>query len=315
MFRKDSDLEMALRADLVVVHNIETLDKIMRYIDRQRTAVAIIQHGPTTSTYQNATNFDPNMTVTEAKEYPIVNKIHQKELGFYKTVDFIICPCPEAMEAYSDFYPEWNSIMKDKMAICLTGTHRPQIINSREEWRKKLNIPETAVMAVYIGRYHPHKGFDILMQAVELAQKKIDKEFYLVCAGGRDAGQKKIKNVLHIGYTNDVGGLLNASDFMINSNKYSFFDLSILEALSLSKPILLTDAGGNKEIKRLIPEIEMVKTNALDLADGIIKMINKNLNADTGAISEKYKKHFSPSAFVENHEKLYDFIFQKFSKK
>jgi hypothetical protein len=44
-------------------------------------------------------------------------------------------------------------------------------------------------------------------------------------------------------------------------------------------------------------------------------MINKNLNADTGVISEKYKKHFSPSAFVENHEKLYDFIFQKFSKK
>jgi hypothetical protein len=48
-----------------------------------------------------------------------------------------------------------------------------------------------------------------------------------------------------------VGDLLHAVDFVVNANRFSLFDLSLIEACQAGKPLLLSDIGGNKTFERL----------------------------------------------------------------
>lgn len=185
------------------------------------------------------------------------------------------------------------------------------MVRAPQEWRKQLGVADGQVLGVFVGRNHPHKGVDLLMSAVQNLRQQGERDFVLACAGlqPRDA---PVEGAIGLGYINDIGGLLGAADFVISVDRCTYFNLSCLEALSMGKALLLTNVGGNKEIGRLVPTVEMVECTSEGIAAGIRRIVSTRDFAERGRLAkEAWGKFFSPEAFCKNHERAYDEIFAK----
>ena len=55
---------------------------------------------------------------------------------------------------------------------------------------------------------------------------------------------------IEVGWTDEPHSLTNASDCLVVPNRQTYFDLVILEGLSLGIPIVTSMTGGNKYFKK-----------------------------------------------------------------
>jgi glycosyltransferase involved in cell wall biosynthesis len=91
------------------------------------------------------------------------------------------------------------------------------------------------------------KGFDIFCN---IAIKMLNNDdYFFVSAGIGEISAPFQKNFFDIGWTDDPASLINISDVVIVPNRDTYFDLGIIQTLSLNKPIITTDTGGNSWFK------------------------------------------------------------------
>lgn len=185
------------------------------------------------------------------------------------------------------------------------------------ELRRKLSIPEEAVIAGTVGSLFKVKGIEYLLEAVKEVIGEFPK-FRLVIAGEGHEGEnlKRLAfslgiqdYVLFLGFRDDIPQLLNMFDFYVCSSISEGMSLSILEAMAVARPVVATDVGGNPELVTqgdngfLLPArdphalAEMMKTliRANDLR---VKMGIKG--------KEKAQRYFSLETMIENYQNLYD---------
>lgn len=309
----DFPISALLNYDIVVVHNTIIAGQLLNY--RSNNIFVIMSHSPTPVYAEIAAGFDPYMcSAEECMKEPIISKMIQNEMQILQSVDFILVPCLLSLEGYRSFLGEkFKEIFSyDRVIECLTGTQVPKITETRERWRNKLKIFKSDLMGLWIGRDHCHRGFDLLVSAFDIIQKRGLNNIKIVCAG---INRYINNNLVCLGYVKDIGGLLSAADFFINTDRYSYFNLSCLEAISMGKPLVLTKAGGNKELKKILNSIELVECEPDSIADGILRLIsNVSFYEKIRQSHEIYEKIFSPKAFCKQHEKAYNEMFSKLRK-
>ena len=114
----------------------------------------------------------------------------------------------------------------------------------------------TPVVFGAMGRMHPIKGFDILLQALFILKQK-RKDFYFVLAGSGPEEKKILKqidvlglktHVQNLGWINNKKEFFDKIDVFVLSSRYDSMPLSVLEALAFSKPVIATECVGPKEI-------------------------------------------------------------------
>ena len=111
---------------------------------------------------------------------------------------------------------------------------------------------------------------------------------------------------IEVGWTDDPYSIINASDVFLLPNKETYFDLILLEVLSLGKIVIASKTGGNKYFERFknsgilfenctgaIMEIEKMKNKAVGERQ-LLENYNKEL----------FKKYFTSSVFSDNYIKL-----------
>lgn len=96
---------------------------------------------------------------------------------------------------------------------------------------------------LYIGRRNSIKGFDLMLDAFKLAYAQDANIRLLVVGGGEPIDSP---GILDIGSSEDPASWLSMCDYIVNANRQSYFDLSLLEALSLGTPVILTATGGHQ---------------------------------------------------------------------
>ncbi|MBR2500477.1 MAG: glycosyltransferase, partial [Clostridia bacterium] len=110
------------------------------------------------------------------------------------------------------------------------------------------------------------------------------------------------------GFVEDTTELLNIVDVNVISSESEAMSLSILEAMSLSKPTIATDTGGNSQlVKNFKTGILVGPADTISLAEAMEKLSNdKNLyeTCSEGA-KDLYENSFSADIMVSNLEKLY----------
>jgi len=118
--------------------------------------------------------------------------------------------------------------------------------------RPSLDTPEDAPLAVALGRLHPNKGFDVLLDAVAKVPR-----LYLWLAGEgplrgalqRQASSLGIKDrVRFLGWRQDVGALLAAADMLVCSSRREPLGNTIIEAWAAGKPVVACAAAGPVEL-------------------------------------------------------------------
>ncbi|MDE6234853.1 MAG: glycosyltransferase [Muribaculaceae bacterium] len=159
----------------------------------------------------------------------------------------------------------------------------PEIIEKANS--TQIHLSDAEYNAVAVGRLEHVKGFDILIEAINLIVKKGDINFKLTIVGDgreRDSLQAlvdkyKIKEyVVFKGFKQNPYPYIQASDLFICPSRREGFNIAILEAMRLGKPIVSTEAVGPKEILNDGEFGIITRSDSQALAAGIIKMLETN---------------------------------------
>ena len=245
--------------------------------------------------------------------WPIYSFLSKMDKYCFTHCDYIIFPCEDAMEPYYHSWRAFDKIMKvnrSKVLYLPTGCNECKAALTKEQVMQKYQLNHSKFIISYVGRHNKVKGYDFLRQLVNCDKITTDIQFLI---GGREGPlyAPKKPNWKEIGWTNDPYSLVNSSDLFILPNKETYFDLVLLETLSLGKIVLISDTGGNKYFKTMSSKgIFFFKT--LDECVDKILLIKNMSEDERKKLGEENKKmflsYFSSHVFYINYSKLFNTI-------
>lgn len=226
----------------------------------------------------------------------------------FKRADYIIFPCEEAEEPYAKHWPffvKYKETHKEKFKYVLTGIQQCQPNREVREVREELGLSDQHFVISFVGRHNFVKGYNDLK---ELGQRILDRypNAVFVIAGKQEAIPKlEHERWIEVGYTTDAYSYIHAADVFVLPNKETYFDLVMLEVLSLGKPVVASRTGGNKYFEKLHAE-GIALYNNLDEAEEILaSLISKaELSVLGKANAELFEKHLKSEVMFETYLKL-----------
>ncbi len=126
---------------------------------------------------------------------------------------------------------------------------------TREQARRKLHIPDHALVGLFMGTIRPYKGVDVLVEACLSAQRECP-DFWIVIAGRCDDQQTRgqlsrlrERSVVHLAYvpTRDVWQYHLAADLAIFPYRRVSQSGALITAMSFDLPVIVSDVGGMPE--------------------------------------------------------------------
>jgi glycosyltransferase involved in cell wall biosynthesis len=112
--------------------------------------------------------------------------------------------------------------------------------------------------AISIGRFHPQKNHEMLLDAFARVLREIPDAVLLLVGDGPLRSRLEClieelgigESVRLLGVRDDIPALLNAADCYVMSSRYEGLPVVLLEAAASHLPIVATAVGGNREIVR-----------------------------------------------------------------
>lgn len=169
----------------------------------------------------------------------------------FQNSDYLMFPCEESTEPYFETWKEFERLFSQKKVFYVpTGVERLPVFEERDFIREKYNIPVDSFVVSYVGRHTKVKGYDLLCEAAEEVWKKNSSIYFLIAGKQEPLKGPKDKRWVEVGWTNDPGSIINAADVFVLPNRRTYFDLVLLEVMSIGKPVIASKTGGNKFVAR-----------------------------------------------------------------
>ena len=204
-----------------------------------------------------------NMTREEGREY-------------FKNIDEIVCVSKECAYKFNEKFG-FNEITKAIYNIVpirdikKLADKEPDVVIDN----KKINI-------VSVGRLTWQKGFDMLLEALELVTHKNNSVHLYIIGQGED--YDKLLNIIKekelgqyasmLGYLNNPYPLIKNADLYVCSSRHESFGLTIVESMTLGTPVLSTKCTGPNEIIENNYYGKLVDGIPSSIATGIIELID-----------------------------------------
>lgn len=291
--------------DIVHFHGIYYMWECKDSLEKFNGKVVFTPHTPN----RPAIEYFNSQTAFEKKHMKwFYKKLFKIDDWALNRADYIILPCEEAEEPYFKHWPYFSEYKKrnsNKFRYMLSGIEIANAKKSREEVRKEYNIPESAFVVCYVGRHNEIKGYDLLKQiAVNLLN---DSNVYFLIAGGEGPIERLYhERWIEVGWTNDPYSFVTASDVFVLPNRETYFDLVMLEVLSLGSIIVASKTGGNKYFDKLKPNAVFLYDNILN-AEQEIEEIRRMKYEEILKLRDLnkflYREKFSSIAFAERYIK------------
>ena len=297
--------------DFDIVHFHEAVD-LWRYahlLENYRGKIFFTPHSPLPYHIELIQEvFGLNGSDLSASVCGQLEEIDQK--AFSVAQQFVL-PCIEALDGYFSNWPLIEPLLKNKSVhYLLTGCPQAGPTKGNDNALTEYQIPKNSFIVSFTGRHSFIKGYDIL----EAAAKKIldqHRDIFFLVAGKRTGIERfHHDNWIETGWTDDPAGLINRSDVNIVANRETYFDLNVIEAMSLAKPIILTETGGNRFLKKNINSRGMVFVEFAN-ADSLAKKIescyqNRDMLAAMGLENKiAYEQDFTSELFYKRYIELY----------
>lgn len=239
------------------------------------------------------------------------------KMKFYKNVDefafdradFILFPCEEAEEPYFNNWKEYVEIRNrniNKYRYILSGVREKKPRIDSKEVVAQLQLQDKTVFA-YVGRHNQTKGYDILKKYGNKILSENDKAVFLVC--GKEYPLAGLNNPrwIEIGWTRDADSYINVSTYFVLPNRETYFDLVMLEVLSLGTIVIASKTGGNRYFEKF-SECGIFLYESDDEFYGIIDYLDRLTEEEKEKLREKNKElfasNFSNKIFAQNYENL-----------
>jgi len=217
-----------------------------------------------------------------APREPELRIVNEKEL--VQTCHRIVVPTQRERDSLVRFY----DADEEKIGVVPCGVNlelfQPE---KRQLARKRLGFDPDDMMLLYVGRFEPLKGLDILLEAMA-SLKSLDR-LRLVIVGGD--GQHNSEHQLLRQKAHDLGifkrclfagsveqkelpSYYNSADVLVIPSRYESFGLVGLEALACGRPVVSTPVGVMAEDLREARAVRVIPhISAQSLANAIQSLI------------------------------------------
>ena len=184
--------------------------------------------------------------------------------------------------------------------------------------RKRLDIPDDALVVLTVANLIPYKGHRDLLAAMAMAADDLPQPWVLLCAGRDDGIGADLEryadslgirsNLRLLGECAQIGDLYRAADLSVLSSHQEGFSNALLEALATGCPTIATAVGGNVEAigeghaGRLVAPKDPTALAAAIREIGCDVELRRRMSA---AAESRARALFSMEACVQHYENLY----------
>lgn len=219
----------------------------------------------------------------------ITEKFVKAERYGFNRADLLVFPNEQTVGIYSD-------LIKDSTKIRYILSGAKDIVDPR-----LYPLDQSKINILFIGRRNKIKGFDYLIDTFKNVQlKRDDINLILVGSGELYSGQ----NIFDVGQSNIPQNWFNSVDYVVNTNRQSYFDLSVIEALATGVSLILSNNYGHYYYEgksKNISTFDVLNPNGLELIlSGNLKKrdYNDTLNRDF------YLDNLTDVAYFERFEQF-----------
>ena len=138
----------------------------------------------------------------------------------------------------------WHDFPAERVHIVPNGIGASMPRMSRQEARRRLEIPERAFCILFVGTGWERKGLRFAIEAVEF----LGSDTLLLVAGRGNANRYRSSRARFLGATEGLPVLFSAADVFTLPTIYDPFSNACLEAIAAGLPVVTTIANGFAEI-------------------------------------------------------------------
>jgi glycosyltransferase involved in cell wall biosynthesis len=184
--------------------------------------------------------------------------------------------------------------------------------------RAALGTPEGAPLALALGRLHPNKGFDLLLEALALTR---DTYLWIAGDGPLRASLQQLTaslgladRVRFLGWRDDVPALLASADFVVSSSRHEPLGNVVIEAWSAGRAVVATASDGpaaliEDEVSGLLAPLPGSPGGGVTALAGAIERAasDRVLRARLGINARQaYEAEFTEDIVVARYRRLFD---------
>lgn len=205
------------------------------------------------------------------------------------------------------------------ITVMMNGVEPLRELSDQEkaELRLGYGIAEDEKTAGMIGRLEAVKGHEYFIKAIKQCNENdLNIKGLIVGTGGIEDELKKLAadlgiedKIIFTGFLDDVAPVVNITDIFVNASYGTeASSLAMLEAMSLGKPVVATNYGGNPYQVKQGKTGLLVQIKQSDyLSDAIIQLlsVSDTYNQFSTNVKADYTGHYTASVMARNIEKVY----------
>ncbi len=205
-----------------------------------------------------------------------------------------------------------------KITVIINGVEPVQVLSPEENlaFRQSLGFSAEDFICLLSARMEVYKGHSYLLETAKLLQGKPVKFILMGDGSCRAELEQKVKelgieDMVHFtGFVLDVAPYCNICDVNLNcSHGAEASSIALAEGMSLAKPSVVTDSGGNPYmVTNGLNGLVVPQRDATAMADAISRLLeDKELyNCLSRGAQAEYEEKFNARAMTAQLEELYE---------
>jgi glycosyltransferase involved in cell wall biosynthesis len=201
----------------------------------------------------------------------------------------------------------------DAIRVIANGVADDPPVRDREAVRAELGVPRGTFLAVLVAALRPEKCAPVFVEQVAAAHAREPSVHGLVVGDGPDAAavgravRRSGGAVRTLGYRADAVDIMHASDVVCLTSAIEALPMSVLEAMSVARPVIATRVGGLPDV------VEPGKTGFLispdrpwEMADALVGLARDPSHAkELGRAGRaRQRRHYSIEAMTRGYTEL-----------
>ncbi|WP_299775450.1 glycosyltransferase [uncultured Tateyamaria sp.] len=229
------------------------------------------------------------------------------EAKAFREADVWVFPSAEAMEPYYSTVPRFKEwAVKKDIRFVRTGSPEKICDITKELAKHEFGLSGQRVIS-FVGRHIEAKGYDLMK---EVGVQLLDEfEDLTILIAGKQEGLPELDHPRwkELGWYNQPELVIRASDVFVLPNKNTYFDLVMLEAMSLSAAVVASATGGNKTIANDTGgAVDLAEASGTALTSKIRDLlINDERRTELGQRARRaYEMQYTETTFAQNYVQL-----------
>ena len=180
--------------------------------------------------------------VNKSDQFKIVATAHMN------LKDSILKNCDGLIVSNNTQYKEAAKFFKGALFKSYLWVKLKPITKSKSKLKIQLKIPKNNIVFGSIGRFHPQKGFDLILK--KFKQEAPKDSTLLLIGNGHQEFKKRIKNyknIILLGHIDNVSNYYNLFDVAVFASRWETFGFTLVEAMQFRLPIISSVHVGNKD--------------------------------------------------------------------